>query len=215
MSESVRGLYEKTGVAATYREARVVAVEPSDGMVSARETQPDRVTFVRGVGEALPIRSQAADVVLMSMAYHQLRDVDAAAGEMRRVLRAGGLTLLRTPTHETLREFAWTRFFPESLAIDLARMPSRATVEGVFTRAGFRLRDHAIVRQRIAADLAEYASRIRSRAFSSMQLMPDDVWQRRLAEFEAYCRSAPDQPVDEPVNLFVFEAPADGAPRRT
>lgn len=39
-----------------------------------------------------------------------------------------------------------------------------------------------------------------------MQVMPDDLWERRLAVFEAHCRTAPDGPVDEPVNLFVFEA---------
>jgi hypothetical protein len=35
--------------------------------------------------------------------------------------------------------------------------------------------------------------------------MPDDVWSRRLAAFEEHCRTAPDTPVDEDVDLFVFE----------
>jgi hypothetical protein len=85
-------------------------------------------------------------------------------------------------------------------------MPSRAGAIDAFRDAGFTCRDHTVVWQRIANDLTQFAARIRSRSFSSMQAMPDDVWARRLAVFEAHCRTAPDGPVDEPVNLFVFEA---------
>lgn len=188
-------------------DARVLAVETSAGMASAREAiENDRVAFVLGVAEALPLRAGSADVILMSMVYHQLHTIDAAVAEMRRAVRPNGLVLLRTPTRETLAEFDWLRFFPKSLAIDTERMPAHGTVLAVFARAGFEYRGHTVVRQRVAANLADYAARVRSRAYTSLQALPDDVWQRRLTEFEAHCRSAPDRPVDEPINLFVFEA---------
>jgi SAM-dependent methyltransferase len=184
----------------------VIAIEPSAGMTAAREPIEDgRATFVRGAGEALPVRTGAADVAQLSMVYHQLRDAGAARRELRRVLRPGGLVLLRTPTHETLDDFAWMRFFPESRAIDVARIPSHAAIVRTFEDAGFRSRRHTVVWQRIAASLTDYVERVRSRAFSSMQAIPDDVWARRFAEFEAHCRTLPDHPIDEPVNLFAFD----------
>ena len=96
-------------------------------------------------------------------------------------------------------------FFPESIAFDMRRMPAHDEAVVAFCEAGFTCRRSTMVRQRIAANLAEYAARIRSRAFSSMQALPDDVWAQRLAAFEEHCRTAGDGPVDEPVNLFVFE----------
>lgn len=189
-------------------EARVIGIERGASMIDAREPGALRsVTWVRGDAAALPIRTGVADLVMLSMVYHHFGD---AAGvvrrELRRVLRAGGLVLLRTPTPETLREFEWMRFFPESLALDLARMPTSARAIDDFRASGFSCRDHSIIRQRIAANLAEYVARIRSRSFSSLQAMPDDVWAQRFAAFEAHCRAMIDRPIDEPVNLFVFEA---------
>jgi SAM-dependent methyltransferase len=185
---------------------RVVAIEPSAGMVAEHEVG-DRpaVQYVRAAGEALPIATGSVDVVLLSMSYHQLRDPKTARTEFHRVVRPGGAVLLRTPTQETLGQFQWAPFFPESVAFDMPRMPAHDEAVVAFRECGFRCRRSTMVRQRIAANLAEYAARIRSRALSSMQALPDDVWARRLAVFEEHCRTAADGPVDEPVNLFVFE----------
>jgi ubiquinone/menaquinone biosynthesis C-methylase UbiE len=188
--------------------APVIAIEKSSGMTDARETRDlASVRFARGVAESLPLRSASVDVALLSMVYHQITDRDAALRELSRVMRAEARVLVRTPTRETLGEFPpqWMRCFPEVVAFDIARMPSHAGLVEQFEGARFALRAHTVVRQRIAANLAEYVARIGSRAYSSMQALPDDVWMRRFAEFEAYCRTAPDGPVDEPVNLFVFE----------
>lgn len=186
---------------------RVVAIERSAGMIGARDrAAAHAATFVQGDAHALPLRTGSVDVLLLSMVYHQLADRAAGIAEMRRVLRDGGRALIQTPTRGTIGDFLWLRFFPEALAVDLERMPSEAELMADVARAGFRFRGHMVIAQRIAGDLAEYVERIRGRAFSSLQALPDDVWQRGLAEFEAHCcRSTADGPVDEPVNFFVFD----------
>lgn len=194
-----------TAVLAAAVGGRVVGIEPIAEMVAVRETTA--ATFVRGVAEALPLGTGTADVALLSMVYHQLRDRGAAIAELHRVVRPAGLMLLRTPTHETHAEFEWVRFFPETLQVNAGRMPARAEVIDAFAAAGFDCREHGVVRHRIADSLAEYVGRIRQRPFSSMRALPDDVWARRLAEFEEHCRTAPDHPVEEPVNFFVFRRP--------
>lgn len=195
-----------TGILGAAVRARVAAVERSAGMIAARDRAAAHVaTFVQGDAYALPLRTGSADVLLLSMVYHQLADRAAGVAEMRRVLRAGGRALIRTPTRETIGDFLWLRFFPEALALDLARMPSEAGLIADVGRAGLRFRGHTVIAQRIAGDLAEYVERIRGRAFSSLQALPDDTWRRGFAEFEAHCRSTVDGPVDEPVNFFVFD----------
>jgi SAM-dependent methyltransferase len=186
--------------------ARVIAVEPSRSMVTQREG-PD-VAWIIGAAEALPLADASADLAFVSMTYHHFRAPADAVAELKRVLRAGGWVVLRTATRETLLAFEWLRFFPESLEIDLARMPTREALRDTFTAAGFSVWRHDVVQHTMATSYAEYLDKIRERPFSSLQLLPDDVFERRLAELEAHCRTGPERPIREPVDLLVFRAPA-------
>ena len=71
-------------------EARnVVAVEPDARMASVLKARSPGVHVVSGRGEALPLRSSAADAVLISSAWHWM-DPQLAVPEIARVLRHGG-----------------------------------------------------------------------------------------------------------------------------
>jgi SAM-dependent methyltransferase len=185
--------------------ASVVGVEPSLRMLAEREIRDDRLArFVAGTAEALPLASGSVDLVFASMVYHHLR-AEAALPEMRRVLRAGGSLIIRTPTRESVGEFTYQTFFPDALAIDEARMPSRRALIDACEAAGFVSRTHELVRQRFADDHADYYRKISLRGLSSLLLISDGAFARGLREFAAYCQSAErHQPIYESVELFLF-----------
>ena len=194
-----------TGLLADVLSASVVGVEPSLRMLEEREVRdPRRARFVAGRAEALPLAGGSVDLVFASMVYHHLR-ADAALAEVARVLRPGASLMIRTPTRESVADFVYFGFFPEALAIDRARMPSRAGLVEACGAAGFTLRGHELVRQRFAEDHADYYRKIALRGLSSLQLLSDDAFARGLREFAAYCRSAErGGPIDETVELFLF-----------
>jgi len=68
--------------------ARVIAVEPLAAMCG-QFSQVLEVPIVRGMAEALPLRSGSVDAVLVAQAFHWF-DAEAALGEVHRVLRPGG-----------------------------------------------------------------------------------------------------------------------------
>lgn len=71
------------------RGARVVAVEPGDGMAAEfRRAHPD-VPVVRGDGDRLPLATAAFDLVTYAQAWHWT-DPARAVPEALRVLRPGG-----------------------------------------------------------------------------------------------------------------------------
>jgi ubiquinone/menaquinone biosynthesis C-methylase UbiE len=74
--------------------AKVVAVEPVDGMrEQARSTVPG-VDVLEGTAEAIPLPDGSVDVVTVAQAFHWF-DADAALAEIARVLKpGGGLALL-------------------------------------------------------------------------------------------------------------------------
>jgi SAM-dependent methyltransferase len=80
-----------TGISARLladRGSTVIAVEPNPAML--REAAPhERVLFVEGSAEAIPLRTGWANLVLAAQAYHWFR-ADEAVREMARVLRPGG-----------------------------------------------------------------------------------------------------------------------------
>ncbi len=183
--------------------APVVGVDPSLRMLAEREGADG--LFVAGHAEAIPLADGSFDLAFLSMVYHHLRPA-LALPELGRIVRAGGHAIVRTTTLEGIEAAVeYLRFFPEALATNRARMPSRAAVVEAFAAQGFACREHRVIPTPLAATRADYCRKIARRGFSSLQLMPDDAFARGLAALERYCRAAgADGPVDELVDLFVF-----------
>src|SRR5207237_3144061 len=74
---------------------------------------------------------------LLSLVLHQLRSPAAAVGEAFRVLRGGGIVLVRTIAPEDVVARVPERFLPGMAAADAARLPPIATIEGWLREAGF------------------------------------------------------------------------------
>lgn len=74
--------------------SEVVAIEPERDLrklaVDAAQRVDVPVDVVPGAAEALPVKSEAYDAVVMCIVLCSVRDVDRALGEARRVLRPGG-----------------------------------------------------------------------------------------------------------------------------
>ncbi|MFG3661823.1 class I SAM-dependent methyltransferase [Streptomyces sp. NPDC047706] len=74
--------------------AEVVAIEPERGLrklaVEAALRAEVPVDVVPGAAEALPVKSEGFDAVVLSLVLCSVRDVPRALGEVRRVLRPGG-----------------------------------------------------------------------------------------------------------------------------
>ena len=91
---------------------RVTALDVDGGDTGLGALRDARVTRVVGDLEALPLRSQWFDAVIVAAALHYAVDVRAALSEAARVLRPGGLLIVAdSPVYdgEASREAAWAR----------------------------------------------------------------------------------------------------------
>jgi SAM-dependent methyltransferase len=116
----------------------ILAVEPSAAMRAQIPRRPG-IRVLEGDAGALPLPDHSADGAWLSLVIHHIPDLDAAAGEIRRVLRPGAPVLIRggfsgrvDPAHT----FPW-EFFPET-ARTVNTFPSLEQACQAFATAGFR-----------------------------------------------------------------------------
>ncbi len=91
----------------------VIGIDPSARMLG-QAPRSAGLSYARGSGEQLPIADRSVDLAFMSLAWHHLCDRAAAATEIARALRAGGVFCLRTSSFEGLDTCLYLRFFPQA-----------------------------------------------------------------------------------------------------
>ena len=171
--------------------------------VAASEHSHPRVTYLDGCGERNPLPDASCDLALLSNVVHHLEDRAACASELRRVVRPGGVVLVRGILRDS-EPPPFLEFFPSAAAIVADQIPSASEVSAMFA-AGFEQLTHEVVEQETAPGLHEYHERIKLRAISTLELISDDEFNdgierlRETAEHESSPR-----PVTEHVDLLVF-----------
>jgi len=108
--------------AAARTGAQATGVDPAEVMrrTARRLGRSGRVRFLDGTAEALPVPDDSMTVVLALATVHHWVDLDAALGEVRRVLRPGGRLVAiernSTPGASGLASHGWTDDQAEAFA---------------------------------------------------------------------------------------------------
>jgi len=192
---------------ATAFEATVWGVEPSARMRAVAEGKHPhpRVKYVDGSGERIPLPDSACDAALVSYVLHHVRDRDACARELRRVVRPGGLVIIRGAFQESLADVPFFEWFPTALAVDRARMPTRADVVAMFEPHGFEVCADEVVWQETSPSLRAYYERLKLRAISTLELLPDHEFDEGVARMRLAAEQEREpQPVTAPVDMLVL-----------
>ena len=201
------GTGQWAGLLAGWFSVDVVAVEPSTAMRSAGRNRADpRVRWLAGQAERLPLADGTVGMVWLSAVWHHLSDPGVAAAALARVLRPGGVVCLRGafPDAGALQELSVLRAFPEAAEV-LATFPTLAQLTATLTAAGFRHVETVGVTEPGALSTAEVHQRAAARADTLLRLLPDPVYQRRLAALaSAASAEAAPRPWPARLPLVVF-----------
>jgi ubiquinone/menaquinone biosynthesis C-methylase UbiE len=188
----------------------VVAVEPSGGMRrAARAFAHPGVAWVGGRAERLPLRDRSCSLAWVSTVVHHLDDLDAAAAELRRVLRPDGPVLVRQAFPGRMGGInLYRRFFPaagERLVAQGALPDVERVVAGFAAAGGFRVEALQPVAQVSAPSLAAYRDKVRLRADTGLRLLPDDQFAAGLAALDrAVEAETTPRPVIDRLDLLVL-----------
>jgi ubiquinone/menaquinone biosynthesis C-methylase UbiE len=162
--------------------ARVWAVDASEAMVERAKTLGVNARVARA--EALPFKAGWFDAVVMRMALH-LFDRPRALEQAARVLSPDGSLVVATEDPTSFEDVWFTRFFPSVPEIERARFPGEEQLREELAQAGFgrveieHLRQHREQTRERAVDL------IRSKGFSTFDLLDPAEFEEGLARAEA------------------------------
>lgn len=179
---------------------------------SARFERDMRVSFLQAPGDALPLRDECADVVLMARALHHLEKPAAALAEIRRILRPGGAFVLfeQASDGNGIDHALWDEYHMLRGRIDLLAggymrpLYSVDGIDAIVSSSGFEKRRRVILDGRpLETDdaLATMGEAIR-RALAPLpqsaerQSILDDA-ARTLGAMEGVCVMRPDQYLGE------------------
>lgn len=151
---------------ADWFEIRVVAVEPSAAMRAHIPRSPG-IEVVEGDALALPLPDGSADGAWLSLVIHHVSDLEAAAREIRRVLRPGAPVLIRQGFPDRYRPTGplsqdgveMIRWFPET-ARTANTFPTLAETCDAFAAAGFRQESVEQVRDVRNGALADFLAQV-------------------------------------------------------
>jgi ubiquinone/menaquinone biosynthesis C-methylase UbiE len=190
---------------ADHFDAHVVAIDPSEKMLSeARKKMSEGIRYERASAESLPLPDGSVDMVFMSMVFHHFDNPCQAVRECRRVLRREGTVCLRAATRDRIGTYPYVPFFSRSRAILNDVLQSQAIIENNFVNAEFYLVSHQLVRSEVASNWAAYAEKLAFRNDSILARLSDQEFERGLAALREYAVTAPQEPVIELIDFFVF-----------
>lgn len=161
--------------------ARVWAIEPSAEMAAAAGAAG--VTVKQAAAERLPFKDGWFERVVARMVVHLL-DRPRAFAEARRVLGPDGRIVVASMDPDWFGQHWLDPWFPSVTRIDVERFPTAGRLEEELAAAGF---DPTVERleQPVAMTRDEALAKMRGRAFSTFELIPEDEYREGLARAEA------------------------------
>jgi ubiquinone/menaquinone biosynthesis C-methylase UbiE len=185
----------------------VVAVEPSAAMRAQIPRRPG-IQIREGNASSLPLPDGSADAAWLSLVIHHIPDLEAAAREIRRVLRPSAPVLIRQgyPGRSSATStFPW-EFFPET-ARSTDTYPSLEHTCRAFASAGFRREALEPVPETLIS-LAEFLARADTfrRADTNMRHLTEEEFLRGKERLRRAVQDAEDTPRTNWLDLLVLRS---------
>lgn len=163
-------------------DGRPFGLDPSRGMLAQAQAAATAIHLVAGRAESLPFAPATFDLAFSVDVIHHIGERAAHYREALRVLAPGGRICTVTDSAEDIaRRRPLSAYFPETIAVELARYPSISTLRDEMANVGFA--EITTDRAELAYDLHDLQP-YRERAFSSLQLIADPAFQAGLRRMQ-------------------------------
>jgi SAM-dependent methyltransferase len=165
-----------------------VGLDPSPGMLE-RAPESEHIHYVQGCATSLPLADQSVGTIFSVNVAHHLTNISRYFREAIRVLGPGGILCTATDSRAIIeRRAPLSRYWPCTVAVELARYHDIETLRSQMDAAGFRDIDECEGRSQFSvSDIGPY----RDKAYSCLQAIPEEAFTRGLRALESDLRAGP------------------------
>lgn len=192
--------------------ANLIGFDLSNEMLSIakKKDESKEIIWHRGDAQALPFQDNSFDLILMSLAFHQIRDKPKVLRDCFCLLRPRGSLLIRTISHKQLKMSIINKFFPPALEIDLKRFPDIDALKTESLQLGFKdVKDY---------DLGEFPEesvsgkkvppkemiiKVEKKYVSTLNLIPTDEFNSGLKKLKEYLKNQDNELIDYSTTVIV------------
>lgn len=186
----------------------VYGVEPSARMrqQAIDDASHPRVTYLDGSADAIPLADGSCDVALLFLSFHHFADQLQGLRELARVLRPGGVVLLRTQFADLMPDLPWYKYFPSARRVDADMYLPLAQVRALAEEAGLEPDEEPVwVTAEGGRTLRTSYERIKLRALSTFEHLPEDDIEDGFAAFGRDAAADPDRELAvSPAGLLIL-----------
>lgn len=110
---------------ANLTEAQIYGTDQSEGMLEKAVAKSSKVEFVKGDAVTLEeFEDNYFDVIYMVDVIHHIKDIKTMFKNIYRLLRKEGTVFIFTDSYENIKNRLTTKYFPETLEVELNRYQS-------------------------------------------------------------------------------------------
>jgi ubiquinone/menaquinone biosynthesis C-methylase UbiE len=144
--------------------------------------------------QELSYPDESFDLVFMSFLLHHCEDQLRVLRECQRVLTHDGVIIIRHASIEQIRDDVAHIFFPETLAIDEARIFSVEKIEKDLKEAGFtNITSEEIIQKTFTSGNA-HLNVILLKNTSVLTMIPQEAYERGVSRLKKYIKEKPNDP---------------------
>jgi SAM-dependent methyltransferase len=161
---------------------------------------------LEGDATSVPLPDESADAAWLSLVIHHVPDLEAAAREIRRVLRPGAPVLMRQGFSDRLDErIEIVRWFPETARI-AGTFPSLEDTCRAFATAGFQQEAREEIRETYPGTLADFLREVDTfrHADTTMRSLTEDEFLRGKERLQRAVDSGDAGPRSNSLDLLVL-----------
>ena len=184
----------------------MVGVEPAERMrrIAEAESSHPAVRYLAGAADRIPLPAASVDFTLLFFVWHHVPDQAAAAYELARVNRPGGVLIMRTQFSDRMPRLWWLEHFPRGFEADAGMYDSTEHATDLLQAAGWRVDEILELTQPSKITMGESLERLRLRGLSTFEQLTEDELTVGFERLERSVARTPDAPAPVSSKTVLF-----------
>jgi ubiquinone/menaquinone biosynthesis C-methylase UbiE len=152
----------------------------SEEMLKVACARSQAVEFTRGNADVrFPYPNQSCELAFCVDVIHHITDLSAFFQEASRILKSGGRLLIVTDSEDNIRRRSLTRYFPETLEVELTCYAKAEELGSSAVQSGLAYLGMEPAEGVIDLD-AEFVAKLEQRCSSSMRLISEEAHRKGI-----------------------------------